>query len=182
MAIHNINNYELKAGKSILVDTNIWLLLYANLHESDRKKDIESYANFFEKAITRNSTFYITSGILSEFSNVLLRADFNYLKQNEANKMNSFKKDYVGSEAYAKKVLEIGAYIKSILKIDQVEKINCSFRDINLEQLKHRFNLIDWNDAYLIELSKLTNALILTDDNDFKLVDDNTINILSNRF
>lgn len=177
MAIFNLLHYKLPNNfdKKVVFDTNIWLLLYSELHQT-KEREIAAYSNFFDQIIEQDIEIIITSNIISEISNVLLRADFN--SKSDVNGWGNFKKDYVGNEHYQEKVSEINSIIESILLTDNIIKIDDGFSDLDVENVNDKFKLVDWNDAYLYELSKKNNFTILSHDRDFKKLDFTLIDLI----
>jgi predicted nucleic acid-binding protein len=167
MAIFNLLKYKLESNKELkfIVDTNIWLYLYSHLHE-DKEREIAAYSNLLEEIIENEYEIFLPSLILSEFTNVLLRADYNYIKDSTSEEF-SFKKNYVGSANYLEKVKEIQELLEEILNIENIVKIDDEFSNINIEKIKNSFEKIDWNDSYLIQLAKIKGATIVTHDRDF---------------
>lgn len=178
MAIYNLLTYKLKSDNDLkfIFDTNIWLYLYSDIHE-DREREIAAYSKLLEEVIENEYEIYISSGIISEFTNVLLRVDYNIIKADYSDDY-SFKKNYVGSTQYELKVQEIKKLISEMLSIDNIVKIDDSFSKVNINEVENRFNLIDWNDSYLIELAQQHNCIIVSNDKDFHKVHNNNFTLI----
>lgn len=178
MAIYNLLKYKMESNKNLhfIIDTNIWLYLYSDLHE-DKVREISAYSNLLDEIIEKDYEILIPSCIISEFTNVLLRADYNSIKDGESEDF-SFKKHYVGSDSYLSKIKEINDLIDLILEIENVKKISDKFSNTNISNLQQRFEKIDWNDSFIVELAKETNSIIVTHDKDFEKIHDNTFNII----
>ncbi|RED25039.1 PIN domain-containing protein [Flavobacterium cutihirudinis] len=170
MAIYDLLRYRLSSDLdlSYILDTNIWLYLYSNLHE-DKEREISAYSNLLNEIIEKEQQIFLPSFILSEFTNVLLRADYNSIRDT-VDYEYKFKKHYVGSEDYLSKTNEIKDFIDQILSIDNIIKIDDEFSSIDIDNIKNDFINIDWNDAYLVELAKIKNSIIVTNDRDFDKV------------
>ena len=171
MAIYNLLHYNIPVNEDLqfVFDTNIWLFLYSNIHE-DREREINAYSKLFEEVIDNDHQIALPGLIISEFTNVLLRADYNLIKDLIGDDKYSFKKDYVKSNYYKNKVNEINYLIEEILNIDNVFKLNDNFENINLEKVKNNFNEIDWNDSFLLEIVKKYNYKLVSNDYDFTKV------------
>lgn|SRR5690606_16213479 len=165
MGIINVKDYEIKSNCSFIFDTNIWLYLFSSLHDK-ATNEIKYYSKFLEDTLSRNCTIYITSSIISEITNVILRAQFRYLEEVKGKKLH-YKKDFVGSKEYENTLKGINTIVDSILSIDNIEKVNDHFNSIDLENIKNNSFAVDWNDSYLLELSKMIQCKILTNDSDF---------------
>lgn len=178
MAIYNLLRYKIEPNKDLnfIIDTNIWLYLYSDLHE-DKEREISAYSNLLGEIIENEYEILITSSIVSEFTNVLLRADYNIIKDQKTEDF-SFKKHYVGSDLYLNKIKEINDLIDQILEIENVKRINDNFPKTNISNLQQRFEKVDWNDSFIVELAKITNSIIVTHDKDFEKIHDDTFNII----
>lgn len=178
MAIFNLLRYKLEPNKDLkfIFDTNIWLYLYSHLHE-DKVREISAYSKLLEEIIDNEYEIFFPSFIMSEFTNVLLRADYNSIKDS-IDREFSFKRHYVGSDDYINKVDEINELLDQILSIENIVKINDEFSNINIGKIKDTFKKIDWNDSYLIELAKDKNSIIVTHDRDFEILNDQNIDLI----
>ena len=165
MAIYNINDFEVKSNKTFIFDANIWLYLFSPLHEK-AQKEIKAYSKFLESTISRNCTIYITSSIISEIANVILRSEYKFIQEREG-KQISYKHEFIGSQKYVETMNSINTIISIILNIENVEKINDQFNGINIDSIINNTKIIDWNDSYLIELAQNLNSIIVTNDKDF---------------
>lgn len=178
MAIYNLLKYKLdvNADFTYIFDTNIWLYLLSDLHEN-MEREIAAYSNLLAEIIEKEYKIFLPSTILSEFTNVLLRADYNSIKDNSKDNY-SFKKNYVGSAEYLARTEEITELIGQILAIDNLVKIDDNFHKINIDLVNNNFKTIDWNDSYLIELAKINNSFIVTHDRDFDKIHSDDFNII----
>lgn len=167
MAIYNLLKYKMGSNLDLkyILDTNIWLYLFSHLHE-DKEREIAAYSNLLEEIIEKDYQILVPSFILSEFANVLLRADYNSIKDSLDSEYR-YKRDYVGSPYYLSKTEEISQLLDQILNIENVLKVDDQFSNINIDNVKNNFNNIDWNDSYLIELAKIKKSIIVTHDSDF---------------
>ena len=167
MAIYNLLKYKPNKNSELkyIFDTNIWLYLFSDLHE-DMEREISAYSNLLEEIIDNDYEILLPSFVLSEFANVLLRTDYNLIKDNLQSEYR-FKRDYVGSNDYLSKTQEITHLIDQILNIDNIVKIDDNFSNINIGNIKSNFKILDWNDAYLIELAKTKKSIIVSHDSDF---------------
>ena len=140
------------------------------------KASQQIYSRFLSNVLTSRATIFINSLILSEYANRYLRIDFNLLQTKEGTQL-SFKKDYVGSSRYQTTVSDITSSIKKILAI--CEKTTDNFNFINIDSLFGHFNEIDFNDSYIIELSRLNSYKLVTDDKDFTNYKKHNIEIIT---
>ena len=76
-----------------------------------------------------------------------------------------FKKDFVGTPQYKASVKLIISEINNILSL--CDKGTDNFNAIDISSVLGRFEDIDFNDSYYIELSSFSKYKIVTDDQDF---------------
>ena len=132
-------------------DTNIWIILFAsiaNVEENDQR----IYSKFLEDIISRQNPIYITSNIISEFSNVLLRRDFNQWKLNSGHINPKFKEHFIPTKNYKNSVEFITASLNKIFSLPNVIKIPDNFNSVNLDKVLEDFKLIDFNDSYIVQI------------------------------
>lgn len=178
MGIYNARKYRLRKnlGLRFILDSNIWLYLYSDLHE-DRVNEIDCYSNLLQEIIDNNYSIYLTSGIISEISNVLIRADYKKIKD-ETNPLLNFKRDYVNSDQYKAKVEEVNGIVDSILSIENLILVNDKFDTLDITKISQGFLRIDWNDCLIYELSKIYTCKLITHDRDFERIHDHEIDVV----
>ena len=153
----------------LFFDTNIWLFLFGQLagHKKDRQKE---YSKLFEKALQKKCPIFITSMIISEFANVILRDEFKKWSR-DSNKINlKYKDDFVGTEAYKEKVKAVKIQLNKILSLPNIVKQPDSFNSLSLENVLSDFGTADFNDAYINEIVNNRNLILVTDDGDFEKI------------
>lgn len=132
---------------------------------SFNKNKQKFYSGFLQSIKTSRSTIFISSLVLSEFANRYLRMDFDRWKDETSNFDTGYKNDYIGTERYNDTITEIKRNINQIMMF--CEKSSDNFNAIDLSSVFQHLSDIDFNDSYYIELAKLGNWKIVTDDNDF---------------
>lgn len=167
MATIKLNNYQIGFTDQFFFDTNIWLLLYGTVADF-QKKDQNQYTSFFETLIQKDAPIFLTSQVISEFSNVILRRDFKQWVTNHNLVNQDFKKDFVGTRDYTDSVVTISISIKKILKLPNVVLVGDDFNAIDKEEILNNFKVVDFNDAYYAQLAILKNYKIVTNDTDFQ--------------
>lgn len=158
---------SLNFSTEFFFDTNIWIILFGNLGDYNRSSQNE-YSKFFENVLSKNCSIYLTSMILSEYANVILRIEFaNWQKQQ--GKLNlKYKQDFVGTDVYKEKVQLVKNQIAKILNLKNIIKLPDDFNALNLDSIFVNFGPADFNDAYINEIVKLKKCILVTDDKDFK--------------
>ena len=163
------SDFTITFTTQLFFDTNVWLLLFGNI-SSFQKNDQKEYSSLLSESISRKSTIYINSNILSEFSNVLLRLKFNRWKKECGLIDPNFKEHFVGSEEYIKEVTSITILIKKILSLPNVVKSPDNFNSINIDKVLTNFKLIDFNDSYIFEQISNSGWNLVSNDGDFKKI------------
>ncbi len=158
---------KLNFSSELFFDTNVWLFLFGQLagHKKDRQKE---YSILFENALQKNCSIHITSMIISEFANVILRDEFRKWSRNNKQVNPKYKDDFVGTETYKEKVKTVTAQLNKILSLPNIIKQPDSFNSISLDKIFTNFGLADFNDAYINEVVNSKSLILVTDDGDFE--------------
>lgn len=170
MATIKAQDFKIGFTDQFFFDTNIWLLLFGTVADF-QNKDQRIYSKLLEDLITKDSPIFIASVVISEFANVLLRRDYDQWVSIEKPLNVKFKKDFVGTKRYEDSVNTITKSIKRILKLPNIQAVPDSFHCINKENILNNFTIVDFNDSYIFELSKMNNYKIVTNDKDFQKLD-----------
>lgn len=141
------------------------------------QKHQRAYSAFLQSVQTSRAMIFVSSLVLSEFTNRYLRMDFEQWKNTSRKYCADFKKDYVGSSQYSKTVEEVKIQIKTIMRF--CEKSSDNFNAINLNDVFTHLQSIDFNDSYYIELAKLGNWKIVTDDKDFTHYNNHDLTVIT---
>lgn len=160
----DITKYSPKSLDTFFFDNSVWMYLFCPLGSYNHSKQ-KNYSAFLQSIQTSRSTIFISSLILSEFTNRYLRMDFERWKVEIGNPSADFKRDYIGIQRYAETIDEIKRNIKEIMKF--CDKTPDNFNAIEIDSIFQHVSDIDFNDSYYIELAKLDNWKIVTDDKDF---------------
>lgn len=166
MAKINVREYSPKSIDSFFFDTNVWLLLFGDIADFQKKAQ-KNYSALFQTILDRDYTIFLTSNVISEFANVLLRRAFNEWQSLTHNIGKDFKKDFVGSATYIDQVELITILIRKINNLPCTEKIPDNFNAINLNKILNTFKVIDFNDCYIAEICQLKGLKLVTNDRDF---------------
>lgn len=167
-----INAKELKIGFSdqFFFDTNIWLLLFGTVADFE-SKDQRTYSKLLEELISKDKPIFVSSIIISEFANVLLRRDFNQWVSTNKLVHQDFKKHFVGTSTYKDSVISITYSINKILKLPNIIKVSDSFHSLKTDNILESFKVVDFNDSYINELAIENKYKVVTNDKDFQKLD-----------
>jgi len=178
--IVNIKSYTPRSDENYFFDCNIWLFNFCPIGNYSKKQQ-EAYSYFLGSIKTNRANIFINSLVLSEFVNRYLRLDFDRWKKSpECTEISpDFKKNYIPSERYKLIVTSVEKAIRDILKL--TEKISDDFHRISesLDGVYSHFQHIDFNDSYYYEFCKKNNFILVSDDQDFAKIKDNTVKILT---
>ncbi len=167
MATIKLKEFEVGYTDQFFFDTNIWLLLYGTV-AGFQANDQSQYAKLLEKLITRDSPIYITSMVISEFANVLLRRDYTQWLTNNKFVNKDFKKDFVGSSEYENSVETVTISINKIFKLPNLVIVGDNFNAIDKIAILKNFKIVDFNDAYYAQLAIMNKYKVVTNDKDFQ--------------
>ena len=172
----DITKYTPKSSDLFFFDNNVWMYLFCTLASYNKSKQ-KHYSSFLQSITTSRSTIFISSMVLSEFTNRNLRMDFDLWKDDTGKHDADFKKDYVGTVRYKETVQEIQRSINNIMKF--CEKTSDNFNAIDLINVFTHLSHIDFNDSYYLELAKFDKWKIVTDDSDFYKYANHNIEIVT---
>lgn len=168
MTLTQIKDYNVSNQDSLFFDANVWLLIFGNVANSRQERQ-KAYSQLLKDAISRNATIFISSLVLSEIINRMLRIDFEQWLEVPDNIGKKFKRDFRQTEEYKESLQSAIETVKEILKISIVEKVDDGFHSRNTEILFSRMgNYIDFNDSYYISLCFNNQWKLVSDDSDFK--------------
>ena len=155
--------YNTSKNEKVFIDTNILIYLFSPGFVSSNEKYIEQYSEILDILLQNDAKLYISSVVVSEFINRILRIDYEKNKDVYPN----FKQDYRKSEKYKETLRLILKELKKILKISN--KINDAFDDFDLllwYQRDTNQNL-DFNDLQIAFIVENNNLKLLSNDSDF---------------
>lgn len=173
----DISTYNISYSDKFFFDTNIWLLLFGTIANFQKKEQMK-YSSFFAELLIKDKPIFITSLVVSEFSNVLLRRDFNQWVQTNKFHGKEFKKDYVGTIAYKNSVNSIKVLLNKILALPNLVRIGDSFNALNFQNIFNDFESIDFNDSYYTEVCLINDYKMISNDKDLLLVS-NKIDVIT---
>lgn len=164
MSVLNVSTYEPLPDDNFFFDTNVWIAVFEPTGNT-RQHAQSAYSSFFDKILNSGSEIHISSMVVSEFINVVLRIDFNLWKEAEGKQYADFKKDYRTTERYKDKSTMIATTLKNKI-LPHSTRINDKFNKIKIACLFDDLHNSDFNDLYIIELARNKNLKIVSDDHD----------------
>lgn len=170
MEVYKIRDYEVSPMDSLYFDTNVWLHIYGPI-ASARKEKQRAYSCLLEQAISRDATIWITSMVLSEYINRVLRIGFKQWMEKEHLEQADFKHDYRLTEDYKETLEDVKQQVRDILCIKQVSKRSDDFNSLNINTIIDSMqSTCDYNDVYIIRCCEKNNLKLVSDDTDMQTI------------
>ncbi len=154
-----------------MFDTNVWILLFGPVAGAELKKQ-KQYSSLLREISSRGASIYITSLIVSEYINTVLRLGFKQWKrEDKIGRINAdFKQDYRNTEHYKSTLEEAVAQINVILSCT-IRRPD-DFHRININSMLDKLNCnCDYNDAYIVKCCEQDHLTLVSNDHDFAAVD-----------
>lgn len=170
MEVSRIRDYEVSPMDGLFFDTNVWLHIYGPIAGARRDKQ-RVYSRLLDQAISRDATIWITSMVLSEYINRVLRIGFQQWMRNKQLKQADFKHDYRLTEDYKETLEDVKQQVRDILCIKQVSKRSDDFSSLNINTILDSMQSdCDYNDAYIIRCCEKNNLKLVSDDTDMQSI------------
>jgi hypothetical protein len=162
----DLKSYTPQFTDSFFFDNNIWMYLYCPIGNYMKESKQKVYSRFYQNLIKNNRTIWINSLILSEFANAFLRLEFDLWKKKPENAgKRDYKRDFIPTQDYKQTVGMVKIQIRNILKT--ASRTHDEFNSVSIENIFNEFGKCDFNDSYYLELARIQNLKIVTDDADF---------------
>lgn len=127
-------------------------------------KNSKPYIELYGKIMSIQSNIFISSIQISEFVNRCIRFQFDLFKETHS-EIQDFKSDYRNTDDYRNSMDAIIEIVDDMLS--QFKRVNDNFENMAIENLlMHSFSY-DFNDAFIAELSRNNNAVLVTEDKDY---------------
>jgi predicted nucleic acid-binding protein len=156
--------YKISKQEKVFIDTNILIYLFSPDFVSSNEKYIEQYSKILEMLLENKAQIYISSIVVSEFINRILRIDYEKNKEIYPD----FKKDYRKSEEYKNTLKLVLKQLRKIFKISH--KIEDNFIEFDvLDWYKKDSNQdLDFNDLHIAFIVEKNGLKLLSNDSDFE--------------
>lgn len=158
------SDHQPNQAYSYLFDTNIWLYIYGPVAGSQQRKQ-RVYSNLLHTILDRKATIYITSLVLAEYVNRVLRMGFKQWEISNQRPGSDFKRDYRTTDDYKDTLSDAIAQVEDILKITQRRPDDFNAIDIN-SVLVSMEQSSDYNDSYLVKCCERGGMKFVSDDGD----------------
>ena len=165
------NKFKFVSNQNFLFDSNIWIFLFAPLANVHKEKQ-NKYSRLIRNIQSNRGTIYITSLIISEYVNRVLRLEFALWKANCNIRNPEFKKDYRPTSAYDEALKNVKSQVQDILKL--TVKYPDNFQNCPVDSLLNQMNKdCDYNDLYIVHSCDVTNSILVSDDKDMNKITSN---------
>ena len=158
-----ISDYAFRHKDRLLLDTNIWLLIYGPNRPNDSR--VKVYSQAFNNMIKAKSQIYIDVLVTSEFINSYVRTHVGFKKRKNASiDFKAFRKSK-SFEPIAKSAADM---MKRVLK--DCRRIESEFEILTINSIIDEYakGKSDFNDQIIATICEKNNLKLVTDDGDFK--------------
>ena len=161
---HDITTYVFAPDEGLLIDANVWLVLYGPQGNPPKPKT-QIYSSALKSILAAKSRIYLDILVMSEFVNACAR--FEYDRQPVASKPASFKA-FRDSAAFQPIAKGIAAACRKLEK--HCERLESQFSTVDISAILAEYEncKADFNDLVLAELCKSKGLSLVTHDGDFK--------------
>lgn len=168
MEIIKASQHQPDQSSGYLFDTNVWLFIYGPIAGSNPRKQ-RVYSKLLDCILQRKATIFITSLILSEYINCVLRMGFTQWKKSTSTYNADYKRDFRSTVDYKETLEDAIAQVEDILKITQRRPDDFNAIDVQ-SVLNAMGQTSDYNDSYLIKCCEKSHIKLVSDDRDIAMV------------
>jgi predicted nucleic acid-binding protein len=163
-SVADIRKFHFAETDGLLLDTNVWLLLYGPGEPHDPR--VEVYSEAFVQILNARSRINLDALVLSEFINRFARFEYELFKASNKSAPDSFK-GFRDTPEFVPIASAISVAAKKL--VGHSHRIESSFADFPVEKVLDDFGKggKDFNDQVLSELCKSKGYALVSDDGDF---------------
>jgi predicted nucleic acid-binding protein len=156
-----ITAYSFSSTDELLLDTNVWFMLFGPQKPGDKR--VQVYSDAIARILKAQCRIYIDVLIVSEFINTYARAQWKLSFQNFAD-FKHFRK----SAQFKSVARDIAADMKRVLQY--CSRTSDEFESLPIDHLLDTYAQgdSDFNDQVLAALCRSKGYKLITDDADFK--------------
>ena len=172
--VYDISAFTHQEWNKYILDCNVLMYVFYTFGGYSNVI-MDPYKTFFNNIATSSQCILFPAALASEFANTFIRNEYRrYLRQNGLRQRDfDFKKSYKPTSEYKATVNEIHDILNNqLFSLPSVVICNDKFDSIDIDGFFENENTFDFNDRYYGELSKIHDCYIVTNDKDFKSVDD----------
>jgi len=166
MATCKITDHKVSPSNSYIFDTNIWIYLFAPLAGAKKYKQ-KVYSQLLADILSRKAIIWISSIIVSEYVNAVLKLTFKqWMRKNNLYNAD-FKHDFRPTAEYKSALLDVKAQVTDILSI--CSRRPDDFNHIDIANIINTMgmNSYDFGDAIIADLCNRHREIhLVSDDSD----------------
>lgn len=169
MATCKIKNHEVSPAYSYIFDTNVWIYLFAPIAGAKKYKQ-KVYSQLLKDIGLRKATIWISSIIVSEYVNAVLRLAFKQWMRSNGLYQADFKHDFRPTADYKAALADVKLQVKAILDVCACRPDD--FNQIDVSGIIDSMNTTsyDFGDAMIADIcNRNKEFLLVTDDSDLTL-------------
>lgn len=167
----NIRDYTVGPSDKFFFDTNVWLFINGPMAGTNEPKQ-KKYSSLLQQILSRKAGLYVTSMVVSEYVNRVMRMKFNFWRDaDRSNRINAeYKRDYRSTSDYEEALKGAVLQVKEILSL--ASRRPDDFHRIDMDLLLQKLGRnCDYNDAYIIRCCEQDHLTLVSDDKDMQKVD-----------
>ncbi len=166
--IHDIESYSIEANDSFFLDANVWIYIFYSMG-NHREEFTQKFSAFYEKIRENGNKVYINSLLLSELVNRLERLEYSRLTGDTRG--SNFKWKFRDNPDYKSDLDSIRELISKKIVSNTISCCD-KFETFDFKANYLEADNIDFNDAIHIKSAKSLDLKIVTNDKDFKNIDE----------
>lgn len=164
MATSKIRNYNVCQTNDYFFDTNVWIILFAPIASCKPDKQ-KQYSSLLQDILSRKAGLAVSSIVLSEYTNRVLRIAFDNWKDATNQPDAQFKRDFRPTQDYLAALRNVKIQIHEILKI--ATRRPDDFHNISIESvISSMSSTMDYNDAVMVWDCRTHGMCLVSDDRD----------------
>lgn len=166
MATFKARDYTVAPTEGYIFDTNVWIFLFAPIAGAKQYKQ-KVYSQLLSDIMNRKATLWITSLIVSEYVNAVLKMAFRQWMRSQGLYNADFKHDFRPTAEYKTALADVKAQVADILSICQRRPDDFNHIDMGDIISSMGTNEYDFGDAMIAEVCMRNKEIrLVTDDTD----------------
>lgn len=164
MATIKISDVKVSPTDSFFFDTNVWMFLFAPLANAKPYKQ-KQYSCLLRDIRTRNACVWISSLVISEYVNAVLRLEFKQWMRKNHFINADFKHDFRPTIEYKNALSDIKLQVSDILSV--ATRRPDDFHNTDIDSLINVMgDQLDFADALIVKSCFQAGLKLVTDDKD----------------